>query len=199
MSPKWFSHQPIGPPKAKIELTAQKTQYCLGEQITGTVKISSEEEFLVNQAIVYLSCNENIKKTRVTGNQYGTFQSDYWDSGVIYSASCKLFGAALIPPGFSAAYPYTLTISGAAKETIYSVDHYVKWFLNASLEAANGRQNINTITYEVQIARPQISQVTPSIVKEVEREVVLIPCSYCSSLMPQTALFCPNCGARRKT
>jgi RNA polymerase subunit RPABC4/transcription elongation factor Spt4 len=36
-------------------------------------------------------------------------------------------------------------------------------------------------------------------VKEtVIKEVVLIPCAYCKSLMPQTAVFCPNCGARRK-
>lgn len=169
------------------------------EQISGAVKITSEEEFLVNQAVVYLSCNENIKKTRVQGTQYGTFQSEYWDSGVIYTNSCKLFGSALIPQGFAATYPYTLAISGAARETIYSVDHYVKWFLKATLEAANGRQNIETITYEIQIARPQISQAAPAVIKEVEREVVLIPCAYCSSLMPQTAIFCPNCGARRKT
>ena len=198
MSPKWFSNKPSGPPKAKIELTAQKTQYCLGEQIAGTVKISSEEEFLVNQAIVFLSCNENIKKTRVTGTQYGTFQNEYWDGGVIYTNSCKLFGTALIPQGFTATYPYTLAISSAAKETIYSVDHYVKWFLNAILEVANGRPNIQTITYEIQIGRPQVSQAAPAIVKEVEREIVLIPCAYCNSLMPQAAIFCPNCGARRK-
>ena len=37
------------------------------------------------------------------------------------------------------------------------------------------------------------------IQKEVViREVVLIPCQYCGGLMPQTATFCPNCGARRK-
>jgi hypothetical protein len=163
------------------------------------VKISSEEEFLVNQAIVCLSCNENIKKTRVAGTQYGTFQSEYWDGGAIYTNSCKLFGAALIPQGFTATYPYNLAISSAAKETIYSVDHYVKWFLNATLEAANGRSNIQTITYEIQIGRPQISQSAPAIMKEIQRAVVLIPCPYCSSLMPQASIFCPNCGARRKT
>jgi hypothetical protein len=32
----------------------------------------------------------------------------------------------------------------------------------------------------------------------ITREVVLIPCQYCGGLMPQTAIFCPNCGARRK-
>jgi len=103
-----------------------------------------------------------------------------------------------MPQGFTATYPYTLAISSAAKETIYSVDHYVKWFLNATIEAANGRPNIQTITYEIQIRRPQFSQAAPAIVKEVEREIVLIRCPYCSSLMPQAAVFCPNCGARRK-
>jgi len=40
----------------------------------------------------------------------------------------------------------------------------------------------------------------PPVVKEKEivREVVMISCAYCGSLMPQTSTFCPNCGARRK-
>lgn len=32
----------------------------------------------------------------------------------------------------------------------------------------------------------------------ITKEVVMIPCAYCKSLMPQTSTFCPNCGARRK-
>jgi hypothetical protein len=103
-----------------------------------------------------------------------------------------------MPIGFTATYLYTLTISEAAMETLYSVDHYVKWLLNATL-VANGRPNLQTTTYEIQVRRPQISQSSPAIVKEIEREIVLIPCSYCNALMPQTAIFCPNCGARRKT
>jgi RNA polymerase subunit RPABC4/transcription elongation factor Spt4 len=48
---------------------------------------------------------------------------------------------------------------------------------------------------------PPETPVTPvTSIKEttVIREVVLIPCVYCRSLMPQTAVFCPSCGARRK-
>jgi hypothetical protein len=33
--------------------------------------------------------------------------------------------------------------------------------------------------------------------REVVPEVVMIPCKYCAALFPQTATFCPNCGARR--
>jgi len=31
-----------------------------------------------------------------------------------------------------------------------------------------------------------------------EKEVVLVPCIYCGSLMPQTLTVCPHCGATRK-
>ena len=33
--------------------------------------------------------------------------------------------------------------------------------------------------------------------KVIVKEIVMLPCQYCRSLMPQTALFCPHCGARR--
>ena len=40
----------------------------------------------------------------------------------------------------------------------------------------------------------------PSMVvkeREITKEVVLIPCNHCRALMPQTSLFCNNCGAKR--
>jgi len=42
---------------------------------------------------------------------------------------------------------------------------------------------------------------TPIVTREKEvitKEIVMIKCDYCDALMPQTATFCPNCGARRK-
>jgi heme/copper-type cytochrome/quinol oxidase subunit 2 len=36
------------------------------------------------------------------------------------------------------------------------------------------------------------------IEKETIKEIVMVPCVYCGSLMPQTALFCGTCGAGRK-
>jgi len=34
--------------------------------------------------------------------------------------------------------------------------------------------------------------------KEIIKEIVMIPCQYCGSLIPQTSLVCSNCGAGRK-
>ena len=200
MSPKWLSdifNPPSSIPlKARLELTANESKYSLGEQLKGKIKIVSDEEFIVDQAIVCLNCHENIKKTRIIGNQYGTRQTEYWDSAITYSTSFKVFGVCTIPQGFSGAYDYSLAISPAAKESLYSIDHYVKWLFYAVLQVRE-RPNLQTINYEIQVVKPQINQ-SSSVVKEVTREVVLIPCAYCSGLMPQTSVFCPNCGARRK-
>lgn len=34
--------------------------------------------------------------------------------------------------------------------------------------------------------------------KGAVKDDAMIPCPYCGELMPRTAVFCPNCGARRK-
>jgi hypothetical protein len=39
----------------------------------------------------------------------------------------------------------------------------------------------------------------PVQVGVITREVVMVPCQHCSELMAQTAKFCSNCGAKRKT
>ena len=201
MCPSWLSKilNPPGatPPKAKIELYANKSQYSLGEQVTGKIKVTSDEEFVVNQVLVRLRCIESKKKTKTWSSQYGTQQSEYWDRAEICNGGYKVFGASTIPQGFMATYNYAIDISFAAQQTLYSIDHNVKWMLSAAMESA-GRPIIKTQEYEIQVARPQPGQNSPAIMKEVTREVVLIPCSYCSGLMPQTSVFCPNCGARRK-
>ncbi len=201
MCPNWLSNI-LSPawataPKARVELYADKHQCLLGEKVTGKIKIVSDEEFVVNQVTVRLSCNESIKKTRMWSSQYGTQQNEYWDKAQVYSGSCKIFGPSTIPQGFQGSYNYAIDVSFAARETLYSIDHNVKWLLVALIES-NGRPNIQTQEYEVQVARPQTNLNSPTIMKEVTREVVLIPCSYCGGLMPQTSVFCPNCGARRK-
>jgi len=49
-------------------------------------------------------------------------------------------------------------------------------------------------TREVELKRASSQR---EVVKEVRQEVVMIPCRYCNGLMPDTSLFCPNCGAKR--
>jgi hypothetical protein len=41
-------------------------------------------------------------------------------------------------------------------------------------------------------------QAIPIQKEVITKEIVMLPCGYCGGLMPQTSLFCPNCGAKRK-
>jgi hypothetical protein len=52
---------------------------------------------------------------------------------------------------------------------------------------------------KVKVTAMGSSEATPTFHKEVvTKEIVMIPCEYCRSLMPQTSTFCPNCGAKRR-
>ena len=51
------------------------------------------------------------------------------------------------------------------------------------------------------VSRDEAANNASERVKEKEviiKEIVMIPCQYCGGLIPQTAVFCPNCGAKRK-
>jgi len=53
--------------------------------------------------------------------------------------------------------------------------------------------------YQLALAQLKISASEKRLRKrKIIKEVVMIPCRYCGSLMPQTALSCSNCGAGRK-
>jgi hypothetical protein len=81
------------------------------------------------------------------------------------------------------------------RETYHSVETNVRWSVSA-LAKVKGRMNIPSKGGGEILVSKQI--IEPIAIKEIVKEVVLIPCSYCSGLMPQTSIFCPNCGARRK-
>lgn len=64
--------------------------------------------------------------------------------------------------------------------------------------------NLKAIYRELQkYVKPAEEEIEPLIpVKEIKeiitREVVMLPCEFCGTLMLQTATSCPNCGARKK-
>lgn len=197
---KWLSEK-INPPKVRIPFKINKSEYFLGEEIKGEVWVISEEEFNAGRLYMSLTCRESVKKTRTVTSQYGERvtqkQEEYWDAAVIYGNSCSIFGSVRIPQGYNAKYPFSLKIPSVARETYYSVDNNVNWWLSSVLQV-NGRPNVPPETIEVLVGKPQVAS-TQTVSKEIIKEIVLIPCTYCGGLMPQTSIFCPNCGAKRKT
>jgi len=49
-------------------------------------------------------------------------------------------------------------------------------------------------------AKNRTSNQDEKVIKEkiTVKEIIMVPCVYCGSLMPQTGMFCSTCGAGRK-
>jgi hypothetical protein len=197
-----FSNRPSNkhnPPRARVVLTTSKNEYEPREEVKGEIQIISEEEFDTEKVAVSLSCWEYLKKTRTVLAPFGNpLQEQYWDEARIYLGYFIVFNNARIPQGFNAKYPFTLKIPSVARETFYGIDNNVKWWVQTTT-TVKGRPCLDTQSCEIIVARQQsVTSVAPVVSKETIKEVVLIPCAYCGGLMPQTSLYCPNCGARRR-
>jgi len=183
-------------PRARLWVTTEKRELSLGDELKGIVGLKSEEEFDIEGIIVKLRCWESIK--RISGH-YETdeetsekewVEEEYWDKEKVYSQYSDVCTLRHINIGFSGEFPFAFKIPVTERETYHGADRKVEWFIGAIMPVRK-RRHVKTQIREILIARPQV-------LKEVIREVVLIPCTYCGGLMPQTAIFCPNCGARRR-
>ena len=225
-------------PKAELSLEVNKNQLLFGDELKGIVKVTSQEEFDIEEIIVSLNCSESIKKTRVrysrssvqseepqrrrsnmsmpempempsmTGRSrrrtYGNnvegetenFETEeYWDTASLYSDHVKVSGSMPAIIGLNMDFPFVFKIPSIGRETYHSVDQNVRWSISTLMNIKNRKGMYSHGGGEILVTKPTVSTIPT---KEVVREVVLMPCTYCSGLMPQTAIFCPNCGARRK-
>lgn len=72
------------------------------------------------------------------------------------------------------------------------------WIIFLVLFFVFGLPIIFIIFYFERIHKP-LEQAKISTPREIIiKEVVMVPCTYCGGLMPNTASFCPSCGAPRK-
>lgn len=209
-------------PKATLSLEGNN-QLSLGDELKGIVNLNSQEEFDVERIVLSLTCVEAIKKTRVQykttspkprrsamslpemPDMYGRTRrkryeeteqwetEEYWDRASLYSDRLQLCRSMHVSNGLDKDFPFVFRLPSIGRETYHSVGQNVTWSINAFMKVRD-RESIED-SGEILVAQPTVTAVPT---KEVVREVVLIQCAYCSGLMPQTAIFCPNCGARRK-
>ena len=164
-----------------FKLEVDETELFLGDEVKGTLRVTSQSEFDVEEMWVNLRCEEKIGREKAS----------------LYDSNVQISWAMHIPAGFDKEFPFTIKLPFIGRETFRSIHHSVDWFLDSFINV----KGVNTtLTAEgsgsILVAKPK--EPTQESVKEIVREVVLIPCPYCGGLMPQTSVFCPNCGARRK-
>jgi hypothetical protein len=183
-------------PNARISLQLDKSSYALGENIEGTLAVTSNEEFEAKEIRCEFQCVETARKTVP---QYDAVAKrevlrQVQESATLYSAKPAFSGPLHITVGFSQTFPVSINIPGSGRPTFHSVDSHVSWSLKGVV-AIEGRPDVTSTTSEIQVLASSASPVIKE--KEIIREVVMIPCKYCGALMAQTETVCPNCGAKR--
>jgi hypothetical protein len=186
----------LTPPKATITLNLSKEGFTLGESIEGFLEISSEEDFEATDIRCEISCVESAKKTkREYDKEKGReVEREVWEQAVLYSARPSIRGATKLYRGYRDKIPFSITIPATGRPTYKSIERNVVWNIKAVI-GVEGRPDVTSRTIEIQVAQPTAAPIIKE--REVIKEVVMIPCKYCGTLMPQTETVCPHCGARR--
>jgi len=183
-------------PKADITLDLPEGPFALGEETKGTITVESKEDVNANEIVLKLVCIETKKKIKKEWDPVeGKTEEPYWDEAVLFNIKRKVADSLSLPSGSKKDFPFSVKVPEVGRESYYSVDAKVKWYVVARMDIKK-RRNVSTRKL-IQVTKPStVSQVIKE--KEVIKEVVMIPCKYCQGLMPQTSTFCPNCGARRR-
>ena len=181
-------------PKTSVSLTIPKSTVEFGEDLKGAITVSSQEEFDATEVRAELRCVEKRRRERWVYDERRrrNVRRVYWDEATLHSADPKASDKLHLVPGFKKTFPISVNVPAGGRESFDGLDANVSWFIKGVV-AIDGRPDVTSKTIELQVIRPA----TPVAVKE--KEVVMVPCEYCDSLMPETATSCPNCGAPRKT
>jgi len=181
-------------PKASVSLTIPKSTVELGEDLKGAITVSSRAEFDATEVRAELRCIEKRRRERWVYNEKlrREVRRVYWDTATLHSDDPKASDKLHLVPGFKKTFPIRINIPAGGRESFDGLDASVSWSIKGVV-AIDGRPDVTSETMELQVIRPARA---PAVVKE--KEVVMVPCEYCESLMPETATSCPNCGAPRK-
>ncbi|MFQ6065460.1 MAG: hypothetical protein ACE5L6_08295 [Candidatus Bathyarchaeia archaeon] len=178
-------------PQVTVSLTIPKNTVELGDDLKGAITVSSQEEFDATEVRAELRCVEKRRRERSEYDEQlkRNVTRVYWDHVTLHSEDPRASDALHLVPGFNKTFPFSVNIPAGGRESFDSVDGGVTWSLKGVV-AIDGRPDATSETTELQVIRPTGAPRA--------EEVIMVPCEYCKTLMPQTASSCPNCGAPRK-
>ena len=179
-------------PKTAVIVEIEKRTVALGSSTSGTITVSSKEEFDATEIRAELRCIEKRRRERWVYNERlrREVRQVYWDSATLLSEDLKASGSIHIVPGFKKTFPIKVSIPASGRETLDGIDASVSWFIKGVV-GVDDRPDPISETIELQVIR--------AAMLPTKEEVEMVPCEYCKALMPVTSSSCPICGAPRKS
>lgn len=178
-------------PNVDVSLNTPKTTVGLGGDLKGTVEVSSDEEFDATEVRLELRCVEKRRRERWVYDERRRrrIRQVYWDVATLHSDDPELAGSIHLVPGFKKTFPFKINIPAGGRESFDGLDANVSWGVKGVI-AVKGRPDATSDTVELQVIRAALAT--------DKDEVEMVPCEYCNSLMTESAVKCPHCGAPRK-
>jgi hypothetical protein len=183
-------------PEAIVQLKLGAYSVALGENLEGTLTVSSREDFDATEVRCEMSC---VEQARVIKQVYDaqlrrTLPQEAQESSVLFSARPVLSGPTHLANGETRDFPLGVNIPAGGRATVQGIDRSVTWTMKGVV-AVDGRPDVVSKVEALQVVQPAAQAMVKE--KEVVRQVVMIPCKYCGALMDQLVTVCPNCGAKR--
>jgi rubrerythrin len=178
-------------PDVDVSLNIPKATVGLGEDLKGTIEVSSDEEFDATEVRLELRCVEKRRRERWVYDERRRrrIRQVYWDVATLHADDPELSGRIHLVPGFRKTFPFKVNIPAGGRESFDGLDANVSWAIKAVV-AVKGRPDATSETTELQVVQAALAQ--------VKDEPEMVSCEYCNSLMTESAVKCPHCGAPRK-
>jgi hypothetical protein len=183
-------------PNANVQLKLGQYSVALGENLEGTLTVSSMEDFDATEVRCEISC---VEQARVIRQQYDpqlkrTLPREVQESSVLFTAKPVLSGPTHLANGETRDFSLSVNIPAGGRATVQGMDRSVTWSIKGVV-AVDGRPDVVSKVANLQVVQPAAQPVIKE--KEIVHQVVMIPCKYCGALMDQLVTVCPNCGAKR--
>jgi hypothetical protein len=183
-------------PNANVQLKLGQYSVALGENLEGTLTVSSMEDFDATEVRCEISC---VEQARVIRQQYDpqlkrTLPREVQESSVLFTAKPVLSGPTHLANSETRDFSLSVNIPAGGRATVQGMDRSVTWSIKGVV-AVDGRPDVVSKVANLQVVQPAAQPVIKE--KEIVHQVVMIPCKYCGALMDQLVTVCPNCGAKR--
>jgi len=179
-------------PKADINLQFTDQYAVVGDNFEGTLAVTPHEDIQAEEIRCEIKCTETAQVIR---NVYDPackcmVARQETEVRVLYQAKPPCNPAIGLSNGGSHSFKFSIPIPAGARPTYESVNDNIKWEIKGVI-AVHGRPDVTT--------KELILQVIPQGARPANQppKIRLVNCQYCQGAMPEDAITCPNCGARR--
>ena len=180
-------------PKADVNLQLFDEYVVLGDNLEGTLTVTPHETIDAEEIRCELASVETaqVMRTEYDPALKRMVTRQVTETRTLYQTHTVCNPSTQLVPEVTRTFKLCVNIPAGSRPTFMSTNDNVMWEIKGVI-AVHGRPDVTTHKMQFQVIpesqRPQ----------NQAPKIRLVECDYCQTMMPETELKCPNCGAGRK-